>query len=55
MVIGRIIEYDSCYILKSIKMDLQVGWGRVMDWIDLAQDRDGWRAVVNAVMDFWCR
>jgi hypothetical protein len=31
-------------------MDLgEIGRG-VMDWIDLAQDRDQWRAVVNTVM-----
>jgi hypothetical protein len=35
----------------KIKMDLEeVGW-RVMDWIALAQDRDRWRAVMNAVMN----
>jgi hypothetical protein len=31
-------------------MDLrEIGWG-VMDWIDLAQDSDRWRALVNTVM-----
>jgi hypothetical protein len=33
----------------NIKMDLRsMGW---MDWIDPAQDRDQWRAVVNTVMN----
>jgi hypothetical protein len=36
----------------NIKMDLQeVGLG-CMDWIDLAQNRDKWRALVKAVMNF---
>jgi hypothetical protein len=36
----------------NIKMDLrEIGWGG-MDWIDLAQDRNQWRALVNTVMNF---
>ena len=35
----------------NIKMELQkVGCG-VMDWIEVAEDRDRWRALVNAVMN----
>jgi len=34
----------------NIKMDLkEVGWAG-LDWIDLAEDRDRWRALGNAVM-----
>jgi hypothetical protein len=36
--------------VENIEMDLKViGWD--MDWIDLAQNRDQWRALVNTVMN----
>jgi hypothetical protein len=38
--------------LDNIKMDLRViGWDEV-DWIDMAQDRDQWRALVNTILNF---
>jgi hypothetical protein len=37
--------------VDNIKMDLrEIEWDG-MDWIDLAQDRDQWRALVKAVMN----
>jgi hypothetical protein len=36
----------------NIRMDLrEIGWSGI-DWIDLAQDKDQWKAVVNMVMNF---
>jgi hypothetical protein len=36
---------------NNIRMDLRdIGWCD-MDWIDLAQDRDQWRALVDTVMN----
>jgi hypothetical protein len=37
--------------VDNIRMDLgEVGWSDV-DWIDLAQDRITWRALVNSVLN----
>jgi hypothetical protein len=36
--------------VDNIEIDLrEIGWDG-MDWIDLAQDRDQWRALVNTVL-----
>jgi hypothetical protein len=37
--------------MDNVKVDLRkVGWDG-MEWIDMAQDRDQWRALVNTVMN----
>jgi hypothetical protein len=42
-------DVDGRIILKWISEHWD--WGGGMDWINLAQDRNRWRAVVNAVMN----
>jgi hypothetical protein len=47
----RPLERTRCRWEDNIKMDLQeIGCGG-MDWIELVQDRDRWRAFVNAAMN----
>jgi hypothetical protein len=37
--------------MDNIKIDIrEIGWGG-MDWIDLAQDRNQWRALVNTAVN----
>jgi hypothetical protein len=39
--------------VDNIKMDFrEIGWG-AMEWTDLAQNKEQWRALVNTVMNLW--
>jgi hypothetical protein len=33
-------------------MDLKIGWGS-MDWIDMVQEREHWRALADTAVNFW--
>jgi hypothetical protein len=49
--VKRPLERPNLSWEDNIKMDFQeVGCGSV-DWIELAQDMDRWRAIVNTTMD----
>jgi hypothetical protein len=47
----RPLGRPRCRWEDNIRIDLQVVGCGGMDWIGLAQDRDRWRALVNAVMN----
>jgi hypothetical protein len=47
----RPLRRTRCGWKDNIRMDLRkIGWGG-MDWTNLAQDRDQWRAIVDTVMN----
>jgi hypothetical protein len=48
---GRLLGRPRRMWVDNIKMDLRELGLDCMDWIDLAQDRDQWRALLNAVMN----
>jgi len=49
----RPLGRSRCRWEDNIKMDLQeVEYGS-MDWIEVTQDNDNWRALVKAVMKLW--
>jgi hypothetical protein len=47
----RQLGRPRCRWVDNIKIDLrEIGWDDVK-WIDIAQDRDRWRALVNTVLN----
>jgi hypothetical protein len=49
----RQLGRQGCRWVDNIKIDLRDTGRGGMDWIDLAQDRDQWRALVNTVLNLW--
>jgi hypothetical protein len=51
ILVGKPLGRPRRRWVDNIKMDLrEIGWDG-MEWIDLAQDRDQWRALVNTIMN----
>jgi hypothetical protein len=47
----RLLERERRRCMDNVKMDLtEIGWSDT-DWIDLTQDRDQWRTLVNTIMN----
>jgi hypothetical protein len=49
----RPVERPRRWSVDNIKMDLREKGGGGMDWIDLAEDRDQWKAFVSTVRNLW--
>jgi hypothetical protein len=49
--VKRPLGRPRCRWVDNTEMDIQKVGCWDMDWIELAQDRDRWRALVNAVMN----
>ena len=52
VLVGKLLGRPRRRWEDNIKMDLQKVGGGCGDWLELAQDRDRWRALVSAVMNF---
>jgi hypothetical protein len=49
----RPLGRPRCRWVDNVEMDLrEIGWDG-LDWIYMAQNRDQWRTVVNAIMSIW--
>jgi hypothetical protein len=49
----RLLGITKCGWVDNIKADLIETRRGCVDWIDLVQDGDNWRALVNVVMNLW--
>jgi hypothetical protein len=49
----RPLGRSRCRWEDNIKMDLQEVGGGCRDWMELAQDRDRWQALLSTVKNFW--